>query len=58
VLCGCGLSVSGHGGDFLQEGECHGGVFDIGLEDLIDFEFPRGGRRGLVRFWSGFGFGL
>ncbi|MEY5016409.1 MAG: hypothetical protein RIS92_2767 [Verrucomicrobiota bacterium] len=30
-------------------------MFDIRLEDLIDFHFPGGGSGGFVGFWSGDG---
>ncbi len=49
------LSVRGHGRNLLEEGESHGGMFYIRLEDLIDFHFPGGGSGGFVGFWSGDG---
>jgi hypothetical protein len=60
VLSGCGLSVRGHGGDFFEEGECHGRVFDVRLEDLIDFHFPSGGTGWLCGFFRRirWGFGI
>jgi hypothetical protein len=53
VLSCCGLSVCGHGGYLFEQGESHGRVFDVGLEDLIDFQFPSCGRRGFDQRWEG-----